>query len=222
MSHRYFLEEVAFRYVADHAMATMRGNVTFAIRAAVQPYVLYKNRSDPHFPGAQGQLDDSREFVVSDPFTNGLDNAVQKVRAVGMVPDAGALIVYAENTLHNLSGTFDLLVRKRRDGAAGQDGENADVTTSVGFAIDRVRLSIAYDVLRPNCYCSTAVQVYGTTTRPKGRGDGHGVNESGLYRQATEAFVNSVKEHLSTGTCRAIVKMNRFGRNPFCPLLSPP
>lgn len=195
-------------------MRATRKNVTSAIRAAVRPYVLYKNRSDPHFPGADGRLDNGRTFEVRNPFVNGLDNAVQKVKAVWSKPDADVVIVFAENTLYNLSGTFDLHVRGAAERAAG-DGEDGGPTLRaaavVEFAVDRINLNVAYDVLRPNCYCSVAVQAYGTAAQPK-------IGEDTLYRQqAVNAFVDTVKDHLSAGTCVAIVKMNRYGRrNPFC------
>lgn len=80
----------------------------------MQPYVLYKNRSDPHFPGTTGRLNDGRGFVVGDPFTAGLDHASQKVRAVWTEPGSDAVIVAVENTLHNLSGTFNLHVLQGR------------------------------------------------------------------------------------------------------------
>lgn len=203
---RYFLKEVASRHVADYATEAARKNVTSAIRAAVRPYVQFKNRSDPHFPATIGRLDDGREFVVSDPFVDGLDNAVQKVKTVWLEPYSGdTMIVSAEYTLHNLSGTFDLYVMG--PAPSGQLRETAD------FAVNRVDLSIEYDALKPKCYCSTAVQVHGTTARAK-----NGVRGGdGLYQQVVAAFVYAVNDHLSVGTCAAIVQMNRHGRNSYCP-----
>lgn len=198
--HRYFLEKVTFRYIADHVMETMRNNVTFAIRAAVQPYVLYKNRSDPHFPSVTGRLDNGQDFVISDPFMDGLQNAIQKVMAVRSDTNVGAVILFSENTLHNVSGTFNLLVMQQQG------------TTVIEFTIDRISLSVTYDVLKPNCYCSTVVQLYGMTAWPK-----NGNGDKNMYQQVAAAFIKTVKDHLSVGTCAAIVKMNKYGRNPYCP-----
>lgn len=208
-------------------------NVTSAIRAAVNPYVMYKNRSDPHFPGTTGRLDDGRAFVVSSPFTNGLDNAVQKVKAVWTQPATDAWMVAVENTLHNLNGTFDLRVVRGAAAAPGQQsggGSSSDHCT-VGFAFDRVGLSITYDAVKPNCYCVAVVQVYGATVvRPaeRGRGAGDQLQAHGLgitdtvQDQAVAAFANGVKDHLTVSTCKAIVKMNKYGSNPpLCPSVSP-
>jgi len=175
-------------------MRATRKNVTSAIRAAVQPYVLYKNRSDPHFPGATGWLGNGQTFAIRNPFVNGLDNAVQKVKAVWSKLDAGSVIVFVENTLYNLSGTFDLYVRGV-----------AERTEVVEFVVGRVSLEIAYDVLKPNCYCSTVVHAYGM-------GPKSGRDRPYEQRQAIDAFVDTIKRHLSVGTCAAIVKTNRHGR----------
>jgi len=107
---RYFLEEVAFAHVANYVLETTRQNVTSAIREAVQPYVQYRNRSDPHFPASAGRLDNGRFFAVSDPFVDGLDTALQKVNSVWSKPNTGVLMVDVEHTLHNLNGTFNLHV----------------------------------------------------------------------------------------------------------------
>jgi len=200
---RYLLDGVVLRRVADFAAASARQNVSSAVRTAVRPYVIYKNQSDPHFPGVAGQLVDGRRFAVSDPFADGLDHAVQKVTAVQLTSsDNGtSAIVYADYALHNVSGTFRLRV------------DDAEFGT-VYFAVERFGLSVEYDALRPNCFCSIDVQAYGPTA--VGPGDNR-PDTGAMYRQVAKAFADSVGHHLSVGTCSAIVKMNKFGReNPSC------
>lgn len=87
------------------------------------------------------------------------------------------------------------------------------------FAIDRVRLSVAYDALKPDCYCTAAVYVYGATARPRDGDGGAGVGSHPVLQQAAAAFFGAVKDHLSVGTCAAMVKMNRHG--PLCGPSSP-
>lgn len=199
---RYFLEEVAFGHIADYALEVTRKNVTSAIRAAIQPYVQYRNRSDPHFPPTAGWLDDGRFFAIIVPFVDGLDKALQKVNSVWTEPNTGALMVTIEHTLHNINGTFNLHVVSRLS-------ELQHPSRVVDFFMDRVRLSITYDVLRPNCFCSAIVNVYKMTTRPRDSQD-----DTGHLPIVAAAFANSVKDHLSNGTCSAIAKTNKYGTNP--------
>ncbi|XP_060865305.1 uncharacterized protein LOC132941314 [Metopolophium dirhodum] len=199
---RYFLEEVAFAHVADYVLEMTRQNVTSAIRAAVQPYVQYRNRSDPHFPASAGRLDNGRFFAVSDPFVDGLDTALQKVNSVWTEPNTGVLMVAVEHTLHNLNGTFNLHV-------VSELAELQQPGHVIDFVMDRVRLSIAYDVLRPNCLCSAIVKVYKITTWSRDSQE-----DTGHLPQVAAAFANTVEDHLSIGTCAAIAKTNKYGTNP--------
>lgn len=210
-------------------MQATHKNVTSAIRAAVQPYVIYRNQSDPHFPGATGRLDDGRSFVVDGPFTSGLDHVAQKVRAAWTEPNADAVYVAVENTLHDLSGTFDLRVLQQpgTTGTGGHDDNSSAandtatvegpvaMATVVDFAVDRVRLSVTYDALRPNCYCTAVVQMYGATASPRRRDGVVDAADESLQRpvrQAAAAFFGAVKDHLSVGTCAAIAKTNERTR----------
>jgi len=199
---RYFLEEVAFAHVADYVLEMTRQNVTSAIRAAVQPYVQYRNRSDPHFPATAGRLDNGRFFAVSDPFVDGLDTALQKVNSVWIEPNTNVVMVAVEHTLHNLTGTFNLHV-------VSDLAELQQPGHVIDFVMDRVSLSIAYDVLRPNCLCSATVKVFKLTTRSP---DSQGATEH--LPQVAAAFANTVEDHLSIGTCAAIAKTNKYGTNP--------
>lgn len=181
----------------------MQKNVTSAIRAAVKSYVQYGNRSDPHFPNTSGRLDDGRAFAVSDPFVDGLDRALQKVTVVWIDPNTDGVMVAAEHTLHNLSGTFNL---RMVSGMA----EQQEPSHTIDFAVDRVSLNIEFDALRPNCLCSAIAQVNTISTRSRhDRRD-----DTGKLPQVANAFVNAFEDHLSVGTCKAIAKSNKYGTNP--------
>jgi len=199
---RYFLEKVAFAHVADYALEMIRQNVTSAIRAAVQPYVQYGNRSDPHFPATTGRLDNGRFFAVSDPFVDGLDTALQKVNSVWTEPNTGVLMVAVDHTLHNLSGTFHLHV-------VSELAELQQPGHVIDFFMDRVSLSIAHDVLRPNCLCSATVKVNKITTWSRDSQE-----DTGHLPQVAATFAKTVEDHLSIGTCRIIAKTNKYGANP--------
>ncbi|XP_060852156.1 uncharacterized protein LOC132930344 [Rhopalosiphum padi] len=202
---RYVLEDVALGHIADYTLKVTRKNVTSAIRAAVQPYVQYRNRSDPHFPATTDRLDDGLSFTVSDMFVDGLDTVLQKVNAVWTEPSTGAVMTAVGHTLHNLSGTFNLRIV-------------SDVTKLqqpvrlIDFSMDRINLSITYDVLRPSCFCLATVQVYKATTWPRDDRD----DAAGHLQQVTAAFVNTIKDHLSVGTCATIVKTSKYGTNNRC------
>ncbi|XP_015373669.1 PREDICTED: uncharacterized protein LOC107168690 [Diuraphis noxia] len=202
LATRYFLEEVAFGHIADYALEVTRKNVTSAIRAAIQPYVQYRNRSDSHFPPTAGWLDDGRFFAIIVPFVDGLDKALQKVNSVWTEPNTGALMVTVEHTLHNINGTFNLHVVSRLS-------ELQQPSRVIDFFMDRVRLSITYDVLRPNCLCSAIVKVYKITSQPRDTQD-----DTGHLPIVATAFANAVKDHLSNGSCSAIAKTNKYGTNP--------
>ncbi|KAF0772985.1 Uncharacterized protein FWK35_00002279 [Aphis craccivora] len=202
---RYFLEEVVLGRIADYTLKATRENVTSAIRAAVQPYVQYRNRSDPHFPTTTDRLDDGRLFAVSDLFVDGLDTALQKVKSVWTEPSTGVVMVAVEHVLHNLSGTFNLRV-------VSTETELQQPARLIDFSMDRIDLSITYDVLRPDCLCLATVQVDKTSTWPHdGRDD-----DGNLLPQVTTAFTNAIKDHLSVGTCATIAKTNKYGTNNRC------
>lgn len=191
--------------IADYTLKATRENVTSAIRAAVQPYVQYRNRSDPHFPTTTDRLDDGRLFAVSDLFVDGLDTALQKVKSVWTEPSTGVVMVAVEHVLHNLSGTFNLRV-------VSTETELQQPARLIDFSMDRIDLSITYDVLRPDCLCLATVQVDKTSTWPHdGRDD-----DGNLLPQVTTAFTNAIKDHLSVGTCATIAKTNKYGTNNRC------
>ncbi|XP_050438319.1 uncharacterized protein LOC126844282 [Adelges cooleyi] len=193
----YFLEDVAFQKIANQVLQDMQNNVTTAIRAAVKPYINFKNYSDPHFPKANGQLKNGPSFKISNVFTTGLNNTLQKLQSLQVNMNSNSVTAQTSVYVHNLTGTFDLAVEGPQK-----------YRSQAKFSFEYMELIIKYDIVRPHYNCKTIVKMY----QPKVYSAYQKQNARECIcanQQFADAFALQINDHISKGFCKFIINYTK-------------
>ncbi|XP_050442959.1 uncharacterized protein LOC126847034 [Adelges cooleyi] len=194
---RYFIEDVVFQKIADQVLRDMQSNVTAAVRTAVQPYINFKNYSDPHFPEATGRLKNGANFHISNAFASGLNNTVQKLQTLRVDTNDNTVTAQTFVSVHGLAGTFDLTVEE-------EEGPRRRHRSGAGFTLDRMELVAEHDLVRPDTDCRTQVKIH----QPKVHSSyqpGNAQENAQADQRMADAFAAQIERHVSRGFCKFIV-----------------
>lgn len=185
--YRHFIEDIVFQQVADRIVKDTHNNITVVIRQAVKPYIVFKNDTDPNFPGASGKLPTSNVgYSVSNTAVSGLSNIEQKLKKIAVKMATNTATVDSRMTVHKLDGKFDFKL-----------DESKPVVGKATFAIARVDVNVSFNMLKPvECKAETTVNQpvvkYGTKI------------SADSEKSLTNAFVENVKNQLNANVCKAL------------------
>ncbi|VVC24795.1 Hypothetical protein CINCED_3A007355 [Cinara cedri] len=187
---KHFVEDIVFQQVADRIVKDTHNNITVAIRQAVKPYIIFKNDTDPNFPGVTGKLIvGGVGYSITNTVISGLSNIEQKLKKIAVKMATNTAMADLRMTVHKLDGKFDFKLE-----------ESKPVVGKGTFAITRIDVNVSFNMLKPaECKAETAVNQpvvkYGTKI------------SADSEKTLTNAFVENVKSQLNTIVCKTLSQM---------------
>jgi hypothetical protein len=136
---KYFIEDIVFQHVADRIVKDTHNNITVAIQQAINPYIVFKNDTNPNFPGTAGKLPGNNVgYNISNTVISGFKNIKLWMIKVNAIMAKNVINVYMGMALHKLNGKFDVNI-----------AETKPVIDKTTFTIDRIDGVLYYNMLNP-------------------------------------------------------------------------
>lgn len=189
------MEDIVFQQVADRMVKDTHSNITVAIRRAVKSYVIFKNDTDSSFPNINGKLPGGNVgYIISNTIISGFVNMEQKLKKITAKMAVNTMSTDVRITIHMLDGKFDFKLE-----------ESKPIVGKATFTVNRIDVNVSFNMLKP-VECKSDVTVnqqnvkYGSKISPDSE------------KTLTNAFVDNVKNYLSTTICKGLGQMLKPGK----------
>ncbi|CAH1738199.1 uncharacterized protein LOC114132391 [Aphis gossypii] len=192
---KHFIEDIVFQQVADRVVRDTHNNITVAIRQVIKPYIIFKNDTDPNFPGTNGKLPSgSVGYTISNTVISGFANAEHKLKKITTKMATNIVTADLRITIHSLDGKFDFKLE-----------ESKPTIGKATFAVSRIDVNVSFNMLKPvECKAEVVVNQpnvkYGTKL------------SADIEKTLTNAFIDNVKIQLNTNICKALGQMIKPGK----------
>lgn len=167
-------------------------NATLAVWKVAKPFIVFKNYTDPFFPGVNGTLTDSAatKFVVDKFPMSGLEDIRHQIKNVYVKMPNNKVKIDLQLTAHYLSGYYNYRL--------GNDKENS----TGSFTIRRMDFGVMFNVLDVESDCNAATEF----VDPVNTFDTKGFGDTDAGQLLTQVFFEHIKEELNGSYCKLLAK----------------
>lgn len=174
--------------MADHVAKDAHKNATLAVWKVTKPFIMFKNYTDPYFPGVNGTLSNAAatKYIIDKFPISGLENIRHQVRKVTAKMAAKTVKLNLHLTAHDLSGYYNYRL----------DGGKKSGTGS--FTIARMDIDVVFNVLNVQNDCK-AVTAF---VQPVNNFDQTAFGDTEVGKLLTTAFFDHIQSELSISYCK--------------------
>lgn len=165
-------------------------NATLAMWKVAKPFIVFKNYTDPFFPGVNGTLPDAAatKYVVDKFPVSGLEMIRHQVKNVAAHMAANTVKIDLQLTAHDLSGYYDYTLG------------GGEKKSSGSFTIVRMDVEVNFNVLNVNDGCKTVT----TFVQPVNSFDDAGFGDTEVGKSLTTTFFDHIKNEINTSYCKCM------------------